>query len=369
MSETQNLFDSLLQLAVENGASDIHLKSGKPAYLRITGHLEPVEMEPISAQQIIEFIEISLPHQFATKWHENRQVDYSYDLAHRGLGRFRVNAFFQRNAPSMVFRAVKSHPPGFEELNHEPTVFKRLCEANDGIVLICGATGSGKSSTLAAMLDHMNTEYDLHIVTLEDPIEFIFRDKKSVFSQREVGIDAITFQLGLKSAMRQDPDVILVGEMRDGETFETALNAAETGHLVFGTLHTSNAQQAIQRLFDFFPPEQQMGLRRTIAGSLKAIISQQLCPKLEGGGRVPIVEIFVVDSLARKIIIDGQFEKIGDVIEANKENGSKSFNADLLRLIKSGMISRQDGLQRSPNPKALEMNLKGIFLQGGGVVG
>ena len=369
MSETQNLFDSLLQLAVENGASDIHLKSGKPAYLRISGHLEPVEMDLISAQQIIEFIEISLPHQFATRWHENRQVDYSYDMSHRGLGRFRVNAFFQRNAPSMVFRAVKSHPPSFEELNHEPSVFKKLCDHNDGIVLVCGATGSGKSSTLAAMLDFMNAEQDLHIVTLEDPIEFIFRDKKSVFSQREVGIDAPTFQLGLKSAMRQDPDVILVGEMRDGETFETAINAAETGHLVFGTLHAANAMQAVQRLFDFFPPEAQQGMRRTIAGCLRAIISQQLCPKLEGGGRVPVVEIFVIDPLAKKILIDGNFERIGDVIESNRENGSKSFNTDLLRLIKSGLISRADGLQRSPNPKALEMNLKGIFIQGGGVVG
>lgn len=369
MSETQNLFDSLLQLAVENGASDIHIKSGKPAYLRISGHLEPVEMEPIGAQQVIEFIEVSLPHQFAPKWRENRQVDYSYDLSHRGLGRFRVNAFFQRNAPSIVFRAVKSAPPTFDELNHDATVFKKLCEANDGIILVCGATGSGKSSSLAAMLDHLNAEFDLHIVTLEDPIEFTFRDKKSVFSQREIGIDAPTFELGLKAAMRQDPDVILVGEMRDADTFETAISAAETGHLVFGTLHAANAQQAVQRLFDFFPPEQQHGMRRTIAGALRAIISQQLCPKLEGGGRVPVVEIFVVDSLAKKILMDGAFERIPDVIEANKENGSKSFNADLLRLIKSGMISRQDGLQRSPNPKALEMNLKGIFIQGGGVVG
>lgn len=369
MSETQTLFDSLLQLAVENGASDIHIKSGKPAYLRISGHLEPVEMEPISAQQIIEFIEVSLPHQFTPKWRENRQVDYSYDLSHRGLGRFRLNAFFQRNAPSMVFRAVKSSPPTFEELNHDAGVLKKLCDANDGIILVCGATGSGKSSTLAAMLDHLNAESDLHIVTLEDPIEFTFRDRKSVFSQREIGIDAPTFELGLKAAMRQDPDVILVGEMRDADTFETAISAAETGHLVFGTLHAANAQQAIQRVFDFFPPEQQHGMKRTIAGALRAVISQQLCPKLEGGGRVPVVEIFVIDALAKKILMDGAFEKIPDVIESGKENGSKTFNGDLLRLIKSGMISRQDGLQRSPNPKALEMNLKGIFIQGGGVVG
>lgn len=368
MSETQTLFDSLLQLAVENGASDIHIKSGKPAFLRISGHLEAVEMEPIAAQQVIEFIELTLPHQFSPKWRENRQVDYSYDLSHKGLGRFRINAFFQRNSPSIVFRAVKSSPPTFEELSHDATVFKKLCEANDGIILVCGATGSGKSSTLAAMFNHLNTEYDLHIVTLEDPIEFTFTDRKSVFSQREIGIDAPDFRQGLKAAMRQDPDVILVGEMRDADTFDTAVNAAETGHLVFGTLHAANAQQGIQRLFDFFPPEEQHAMRRTVAGALRAVISQQLCPKLEGGGRVPVVEIFVVDALARKILTEGAFEKIPDVIEAGKENGSKTFNADLLRLIKAGVISKQDGLQRSPNPKALEMNLRGIFIQAGGVV-
>jgi twitching motility protein PilT len=369
VSEAVEIFNSLLQLAVENKASDIHVKSGKPAYLRLHGNLEAVEMEAITAQQILDFVQASVPPQFAGDWKRDFQVDYCYSLEERGLGRFRANGFFQRGQPSMVFRHIKDRPPTFEQLNFEADVLKKLCECNDGIILVCGATGSGKSSTLAAMLNHLNQNFDLHIVTLEDPIEYMYKDIKCLFNQREVGIDTPSFSMGLKSVLRQDPDVILIGEMRDSSTFETALHAAETGHLVFGTLHASNAQQAVQRLFDFFPPEQQMGMRRTVAGCLKATITQKLVPSIEGGGRVPVVELFVVDMLARTTIQEGQFEKIPAVIEAGADVGSKSFNKDLYRLIKDGKISKAVGLEVSPNPKALEMNLKGIFLSSGGIVG
>ncbi|MGE9294760.1 MAG: type IV pilus twitching motility protein PilT, partial [Puniceicoccales bacterium] len=209
---------------------------------------------------------------------------------------------------------------------------------------------------------------DKHIVTLEDPIEFNYTDKKSVFNQREIGIDAPTFELGLKAVLRQDPDVILIGEMRDKSTFETALHAAETGHLVFGTLHAGSAQQAVQRLFEFFPVEQQHSMRRQIASTLRGTITQKLIPGIEGG-RVPCVELFVVDSLARNVIEDGEFQKINAVIDGGDETGSKSFNRDLYRLIKAGLVSKADGLAASPNPKSLEMNLKGIFLSTGGLVG
>lgn len=367
MSEAINVFNSLLQLAVENGASDIHIKTDKPAHLRLHGRLESVDMDPLTDRQIVEFIENTVPPQFFEDWKSNAQVDYCYEPADKQTGRFRVNAFMQRNTPSMVFRYVKDAPPTFEMLNHDPAVFEQLCSTHDGIILLCGATGSGKSSTLAAMLDFINQHQDKHVVTLEDPIEFNYTDKKSIFNQREVGIDAMTFALGLKAVLRQDPDIISIGEMRDASTFETALHAAETGHLVFGTLHAANAPQAIQRLFDFFPPEQQSNMRRSIAGALKAIITQRLVPGLQGG-RMPVVEIFVVDSLARTIIEEGTFEKIPSFIEASKDNGSKSFNQDLYRLIKAGSISKQDGLEASPNPKALEMNLKGIFLSSGGLV-
>jgi len=369
MSEAVEIFNSLLQLAVENKASDIHVKSNKPAFLRLHGNLDAVEMDAITDQQVLQFINETVPAQFADDWKKNFQVDYCYSLESKGLGRFRVNGFYQRGFPGIVFRHIKDKPPTFEQLNYEAEALKKLCDLNDGIILVCGATGSGKSSTLAAMINHINQHQDLHIVTLEDPIEYMYTDMKSLINQREVGLDTSSFAMGLKAVLRQDPDVILVGEMRDAHTFETAVHAAETGHLVFGTLHAANAQQAVQRLFDFFPPEQQQGMRRTIAGCLRATITQKLVPAMEGGGRVPVVELFIVDMLARSTIQEGAFDRIPAVIEAGGDIGSKSFNKDLYRLIKEGKISKATGLEVSPNAKALEMNLKGIFLSQGGIVG
>jgi twitching motility protein PilT len=268
-----------------------------------------------------------------------------------------------------VFRHVKDRPPTLEQLNHDPAVFLDLCKHKDGILLVCGATGSGKSSTMAAMLNWINHNMDKHIVTLEDPIEFSYSDVKCIINQREIGIDSPTFAHGMKSVLRQDPDIILVGEMRDADTFSTALSAAETGHFVFGTLHSANAQQAVQRLFEFYPPDQHLGLRRQVAGSLRATVTQRLVPSLDGKSRLPVVEIFLTDNLARSAITEGQFDRIPAIIEAGKDSGSKSFNQDLFRLIKAGLITKQTGLAFSPNPKALEMNLKGIFLSGGGIVG
>jgi twitching motility protein PilT len=356
----------LLNLAVENGASDIHLKSNKPAYLRLSGRLQSVEMEPITPEELHEFIKQSVPEQFSADWQKNRQVDYSYKVDN--VGRFRVNGFLQRGLPSLVLRHVSDHPPTFEDLNINGDTLSKLCTEKDGIVILCGATGSGKSSTLAAMINHINRTYDKHIVTLEDPIEFTYSDIKSIINQREVGIDCPSFAHGMKAVLRQDPDVILVGEMRDKNTFETALQAAETGHLVFGTLHASNAQQAVQRLFEFFPEERRVALQRQVAYALRATITQKLLPALEGGGRVPVSESFVLDSLGRKTIMEGNFEKIESVIEANEDNGSRTFNQDLYRLVKDGKITREDAVSNSPNPRQLEMNLKGIFLSSGGIV-
>ncbi|MDP4643831.1 MAG: PilT/PilU family type 4a pilus ATPase [Opitutales bacterium] len=356
----------LLTLAVENGASDIHIKSHKPAFLRLSGHLESVEMEPIGPDAVREFIEQSVPEQFYDDWNKNRQVDYSYRV--EGVGRFRVNGFLQRGLPSVVMRHVSDDPPTFDKLHIDGETLKNLCKEKDGIVILCGATGSGKSSTLASMINHINHTYDKHIVTLEDPIEFTYTDFKSIINQREIGIDCPSFAAGMSSVLRQDPDVILVGEMRDRDTFETALQASETGHLVFGTLHASNAQQAIQRLFEFFPEERRLALQRQIAGALRATITQKLIPALEGGGRFPVSESFILDSLARKTIMEGKFEKIEAVIEANEDNGSRTFNQDLYRLVKDGKVSKDDAMKFSPNPRQLEMNLKGIFLSSGGIV-
>ncbi|MGJ8638261.1 MAG: type IV pilus twitching motility protein PilT [Opitutaceae bacterium] len=357
----------LLHLAVDNGASDIHIKSNKPAFLRLSGHLESVEMEPIPPEDVREFIEQSVPTEFFEAWSKYRQIDYSYRV--EGIGRFRVNSFLQRGLPSVVMRHVSDEPPTFESLNVDGGVLTNLAAEKDGIVVLCGATGSGKSSTIAAMINYINMNYDKHIVTLEDPIEFTYTDYKSIINQREIGIDCPSFDQGMKAVLRQDPDVILVGEMRDSDTFETALRASETGHLVFGTLHASNAQQAIQRLFEFFPEERRGAMQRQVANALRATITQKLVPALEGGGRFPVSESFIVDALGRKMITEGTFEKIEAVIEANDDNGSKTFNQDLFRLVKEGKVSKEDALKNSPNPRQLDMNLKGIFLSSGGIVG
>ena len=356
----------LLSLAVENGASDVHIKSNKPAFLRLSGRLESVEMDPIAPAEVREFIEQSVPAEFHDIWVKNRQVDYSYNAP--GVGRFRVNGFLQRGLPSIVMRHVSDHPPTFSDLNIDGETLAKLCTEKNGIVLLCGATGSGKSSTLAAMVNHINHSYDRHIVTLEDPIEYTYADVKSIINQREIGIDCPSFAQGMRSVLRQDPDVILVGEMRDRDTFETALQASETGHLVFGTLHASNAQQAVQRLFEFFPEERKLSLQRQLAGALRATITQKLLTAMEGGGRIPVSEVFVLDALGRKTIQDGNFEKIEAVIEASEDNGSKTFNQDLFRLVKGGLISKADAIDNSPNPRQLEMNLKGIFLSSGGII-
>lgn len=357
----------ILGTAVEKGASDIHLKSNKRPLLRLRGSLVSLDdFSPLAPDLIQAFIEQTTSGVFRDQWEQEFQVDYAYRL--EGVGRFRANGFMQRTLPGIVFRLVKENPPSLEELNHEPELFRKLCGLKDGIILVCGATGSGKSSTLAAMLNLINREANKHIVTLEDPIEYTYTDDKSLINQREIGIDIHSFDSGLRAVLRQDPDIILIGEMRDRATFETALRAAETGHLVLSTLHAAHSQQAVRRLFEFFPPEQQEIMKRQIAEALRCTIVQKLIPNLKGDGRMPAKEVMMVDASIRKLIEVGSFEKLYSGIEAGKESGSQSFNGDLYRLVKAGAISRESALAFSPNPKQLEMNLKGIFLSSGGLV-
>jgi len=355
------IVNDLLKLAVESGASDIIIKADKSGYLRIGGRLRPVEMEPISADHVQAFVDEKVPPVFKERWAQEGQVDFAY--ATDGIGRFRVNAFHQRGLVSIVFRHIKDRPPTFAELNIESDTLTKMASAKDGILLICGATGSGKSSTMAAMLNWINQNLDKHIVTIEDPIEYTFKDEKSLFQQREIGLDVPSFDLAIKSVLRQNPDIILIGEMRDKETFETAISAAETGHLVISTMHASTVKQALTRLFEFFPPEQIEQARRQIAGSLRGFVCQKLIPAIEGGGRFAAHEILIADAMVSNLILDGQNEKIQQMLETNSDAGSKAFNKDIYRLIKEGKISKADGLRFSPNPQALEMNLKGIFFK------
>ncbi len=361
MSQTTDIFNELLKLAVESGASDVVIKSEKPAYVRVSGRLKPVDMDALTALEVREFVDTHVPRVFKARWENDGQVDFAYSA--EGVGRFRVNGFHQRGTPSIVMRHIKNRVPSFADLGLNPEPLLNMAKAKDGIVLVCGATGSGKSSTMAAMLSWINENADKHIVTLEDPIEFTFQDDKSVFQQREIGLDVPSFELAIKSVLRQNPDIILIGEMRDKETFETAISAAETGHLVFSTMHAATVAQSLTRLFEFFPPEQQVQARRQVAGSLRGFICQKLIPTMEGGGRVPANEILCSDSVIRSLIIEGQFEKIQGLLESGNDTASFSFNRDIYRLVKAGTISKAEALRFSPNPQALEMNLKGIFFK------
>src|SRR5476651_1140827 len=357
------MMNDLLKLAVDSGVSDIIIKSNKPGYVRLAGKLKPVDMDPITCPEANAFVEEHVPKVFRPRWDDEGQVDFAYSF--EGVGRFRVNAFHQRGLVSIVMRHIKSTVPNFDQLKlgEKQQAMIKLSQAKDGILLVCGATGSGKSSTMAAMLNWINRNLDRHIVTIEDPIEYTFIDDKSVFQQREIGLDVPSFELAIKAVLRQNPDIILIGEMRDRETFETAISAAETGHLVFSTMHAATVAQSLTRLFEFFPPEQIAQARRQIAGSLRGFICQKLIPAMEGGGRFAAHEILIADATVRNLILDGHNDKIQQLLESSSDSGSKSFNRDLLRLIKAGLVSKADGLRFSPNPQQLEMNLKGIFIK------
>ena len=355
------ILNALFKLAVESGASDVIVKSDKPGYLRIDGRLISVDMEPIDFEVVRMFIEVNMPKVFRKRWEEEGQVDFSY--ADKEGSRFRVNGFHQRGLVSVVMRHIKTLVPTFTQLNLQSDPLIRFAKSKDGIVFICGATGSGKSTTMAAMIDWINQNLDKHIVTIEDPIEYLFSDQKSLIEQREIGLDVPNFDLALKSVLRQDPDIILLGEMRDRESFETAISAAETGHLVLSTMHASTVTQAITRLLEFFPSDQQQQARRQIAGCLRGCICQKLLPSIDGVSRVPINEILNADAVVKNLILLGQFDKLTSLLEDGTDSLSFSFNADIYRLIKAGKISKVEGLRFSPNPQALDMNLKGIFFK------
>src|SRR3954470_11323207 len=357
------MINDLLKLAVDSGVSDVIIKSNKPGYVRLAGKLKPVDMDPITCPEAEAFVVEHVPRVFKQKWEDEGQVDFAY--AADGVGRFRVNAFHQRGLVSIVMRHIKSTVPTFGQLGLGETenALIKLCQAKDGILLVCGATGSGKSSTMAAMLNWINQNLDKHIVTIEDPIEYTFQDDKSLFQQREIGLDVPNFQLAIKAVLRQNPDIILVGEMRARETFETANGAAETGHLVFSTMHAATVAQSLTRLFEFFPAEEVLQARRQIAGSLRGFVCQKLIPTIEGNSRQPVNEILTADATVRNLILERQNEKIQGLLESNSDSATFSFNKDILRLIKAGKISKQDGLKFSPNPQQLDMNLKGIFIK------
>jgi twitching motility protein PilT len=297
-----------------------------------------------------------------------RTGDLDFAWQEPNVGRFRVNLHKQRGNMGITMRWVKSKPPTVAEAGL-PEVLKRIADNSNGIIFITGTTGSGKSTTMAAMLDYINTTYNRHVITIEDPIEYTFEDKKSFFEQREVGLDAETFESALVHALRQDPDIIVVGEMRNRVTFETALAAAETGHMVITTLHTKDAPQSINRILDMFTIEERDSIRKSLSDVVKAIICQRLAKKASGKGVVPITEIMTNEPIVKKLIFDNRIDKLEQAIEANQEAGMMTFNQCLLEHYNNGDISEEKALELSDNPQALRMNFKGIFLtDSGGII-
>jgi twitching motility protein PilT len=354
-----NLND-LLKLTFEKRASDLHVKVGVPPILRIDGKLMPLETEKRLTQEDATAIASSIMNPMQkTKFNEKNELDMAYAIP--GLGRFRVNVFKQRGSVGMVFRSVPSKILNFDELML-PSVLSKVASEQRGLILVTGTTGSGKSTTLAAMIDYINTSRTANIVTIEDPIEFLHRDKKSIVNQREIGSDTFSFSDALRSALRQDPDVILVGEMRDFETISTALTAAETGHLVLSTLHTLDAAETINRIITVFPPYQQKQVRMQLASVVKGIISQRLVAKADGNGRVAAVEVALGTLSVREAIIDeNKTRQVPSIIAAGLVHyGMQTFDQSLLQLYKKGLITYEEALMTASNPDDFALKVKGI---------
>jgi len=352
--------DELLRTACENKSSDLHLKVGNYPYIRVDGQLRPLsQYTRISSEDMLNMAFSIMTNRQKQKFKENTELDMAYGVA--GLGRFRVNVFQQRGNVGMVLRVIPTKIRTLDELTL-PQVLNKVCEEARGLVLVTGTTGSGKTTTLAAMVDHINSTLTDHIITIEDPIEFLHRDKKAFVNQREVEVDTPSFGLALRSALRQDPDVILVGEMRDLETIQTALLAAETGHLVFSTLHTTDATETVQRIIAVFPPPEQKQIRLQLASSLKAVISQRLVRKADGIGRVPAVEVLVTTEYIRDCIINPEKTRlIHDAIASGVSQYSmQTFDQSLYDLYSQGLITLEEALVNSSNPDEFKLRIAGI---------
>jgi twitching motility protein PilT len=353
--------DDLLKNATTHGASDLHIKAGSFPFIRLGGELRPlVDSVRLTPEDTLDLAFSMMSNRQKQRFKENNEVDIAYGL--QGVGRFRANVFQQRGSVSIVLRVIPDQLRTSSELGLPP-VIEKITEERRGLILVTGATGSGKSTTLAAMIDRINAMRSGHIVTIEDPIEFLHRDKRSFISQREVDVDTHSFAEALRGALRQDPDVILVGEMRDHETIETALAAAETGHLVLSTLHTLDATETITRIVSSVPAHQQKSVRIQLAGILKAVVSMRLVRAARGTGRVPAIEIMIATGLIRDCIINE--EKTSQIREAiaagNTQYGMQTFDQSLFHLYQSGLITLEEALRNASNADEFRMRISGIL--------
>jgi twitching motility protein PilT len=357
--------NKLFRMVMKLQASDLHLKVGQPPMMRLRGDIRRTEMRPLTQEDMERLLLPLLNQKQKRILDEEGGVDFSYVVGADEC-RFRVSLFKQRGRLSLVSRRVNNVITSFDKLGLPP-VIEKLCNFPEGLVILAGVTGSGKSTTIASMLDYINSKEPLHILTVEDPIEFVFTDRMAYINQREIGLDSRDWHKALKDAVRQDPDVILIGELRDIETFEAAVHAAETGHLVFGTIHASSAATTINRIMDLFPPDKHPAIRQALANNLKAVVAQKLIKGLKAA-RVPTNEIMIVNSMIRKLIGESEDSKISDAIRIGFQEGMVDFNENLRQLVERGDVDKATALEFSPNPDQLKMILKGIKVATPGIL-
>jgi twitching motility protein PilT len=352
--------NDLLKIAVDTGASDLHLKVGSYPMLRVRGVLVPaISDRRLDHEDMVAMAAAVLPTSYRERFKDNHEVDLAYSVS--GLGRFRCNAFQQRGTIGMSFRVIPMKAATIDDLSL-PFVLKTIVAEERGLILVTGTTGSGKSTTLAGMIDEINSTRSSHIITIEDPIEYLHRDNKSIVNQREVGVDTNSFSHALRSALRQDPDVILVGEMRDFETIETALLAAETGHLVLSTLHTLDATETINRIIAVFPPHYQKQVRTQLASVLKAVVSMRLVPRIDGKGRVPAVEVLITTAFIRECIMDKEKTHLipSAIAQGTSQYGMQTFDQSIFSLFEQGLVSYEEALRWASNVDEFKLKVQGI---------
>ena len=361
--------DVLFKALVKLKGSDLHLKVDRPPYIRVKGELRTLNRGPIDDEEMNRLIYPMMDERNRKIYNNDGGADFAHTCLVDGVQwRFRVNVLTQMGHIGLVARRINNFIPELEGL-HLPTVLYELCKFSQGMILLAGVTGSGKSTTIASMLNWVNRNYNKHILTLEDPIEFMFTEEKCLINQREIGMDVVDFSVGMKHAVREDPDVMLVGEMRDRETFETAIHAAETGHLVFGTIHASTAPSTIGRILDLFPSNMHKAIRSALAFNMRGIIAQKLLPSiLPGVQRVPPVEIMMVNPTVRKLILEEQDEKLSDAIRIGAQEGMQDFTMSLKNLVQAKKIDRATAFEVAPNIEALKMALKGIEVKEPGIL-
>ena len=364
-----NEVDKYFRALVKLQGSDLHMKVGKPPIIRVNGTLKPMNREPVEIEEMARLLFPMMNERTREVFAEEGGADFAYTVEVDGVDwRFRVNMLQQLGKIGLVARRVNNFIPDFEGLYLPPSI-EKLCHFEQGMILLAGVTGSGKSTTIASMLNYINKIYYKHILTLEDPIEFVYTDDKCLINQREVYVDVVDFSVGMKHAVREDPDIILVGELRDEETFMTAIHAAETGHLVFGTIHASTAPSTVGRILDLFPEEMHGAIRAAMAMNMKAIIGQKLLKSIKPGvGRVPTCEIMTFNPTIRKLILEEKDHKLADAIPMFGEEGMQDFTMSLEQLVRDELIDRPTAFQVAPNKEVLKMKLKGIDVSAPGIL-